>query len=121
MIKIRRYHSNVQRWEETCIPEIQQFVPTPHDYNGLIDIKKRREWFDQLTQEKAIKNGIIKYVRVKEEDQPEEAVDHKDLEIKRLEAIVQLLEDRIKQLEANKSSEPQEIEAAPIESYAMYC
>jgi hypothetical protein len=41
-----------------------------------------------MTVKKVIKNGIIKYVRVKEEDQPEEAVDHKDLEIKRLEALV---------------------------------
>jgi len=54
------------------------------------------------------KNGIIKYVRVQEKEEPE---DHKskDLEIKRLQALIELLESKIKQLETNKPKE----ESAP--------
>jgi hypothetical protein len=70
-----------------------------------------------MTVKKVIKNGIIKYVRVKESEQPEEdnqkvvestplrEKDHKDLEIKRLTAIIELLESRIKQLETDKPKE----------------
>lgn len=57
---------------------------------------------------KVIKNGIIKYVRVEEDNEkvPSETLteeDHtkKDLQIKRLEAIIEILESRIKQLETN--------------------
>jgi hypothetical protein len=57
---------------------------------------------------KVIKNGVIKYVRVKE-DNTETPIekDHqdKDLEIKRLEAIIEILESRIKQLETDKPKE----------------
>jgi hypothetical protein len=80
-----------------------------------------------MTVKKVIKNGIIKYVRVKEEDQPEEAVDHKDLEIKRLEALVELLGDKIEQLETNKPNEEKEpapssedMAIAPASSYSTY-
>jgi hypothetical protein len=80
-----------------------------------------------MTVKKVIKNGIIKYVRVKEEDQPEEAEDHNDLEIKRLEALVELLGDKIKQLETNKPKKEKEpapssevTAIAPASSYSMY-
>jgi hypothetical protein len=59
-----------------------------------------------MTVKKVIKNGIIKYVRVKEsEEEIEEDHKDKDLEIKRLTALIELLESRIKQLETDKPME----------------
>jgi hypothetical protein len=54
---------------------------------------------------KRMRDGTIKYVTYKhEESENQEAEDHedKDLQIKRLEALIELLESRIKQLETNK-------------------
>jgi hypothetical protein len=80
---------------------------------------------------KVVKNGIIKYVRVKEseeDNQSEIEKDHKDKDlIKRLTAIIELLESRIKQLETDKPKEESsdvmgynEKPIADVKTYSCY-